>query len=265
MKWKFKFRNCRGLAVFFMALFLAASLFTSCAKTSYLEQKNGKTADAAGKKSGSSKSSDSGTFKAGTKGSKPSGKSARSASNQSSDKASDKDSDKKTTGSGKTGSSETDTVAGDLWVVQVTGAVKNPGVYQVKADSRVYEAINLAGGLSENAAADSLNQAGYLEDGQMIHVLTLEEAASQPELSASTASETSGSGSQSSSGNTKVNINRAGKEELMQLPGIGESKAEAILAYRNEHGSFSSVDDLQKISGIKEGVLQKIRDRCTVG
>lgn len=260
MKWKFKFRNCRGLAVFFMALFLAASLFTSCAKTSYLEQKNGKTADAAGKKSGSSKFSDSGTSKAGTKGSKPSGKSARSAVNQSSDKASDKDSDKKTTGS-----SETDTVAGDLWVVQVTGAVKNPGVYQVKADSRVYEAIHLAGGLSENAAADSLNQAGYLEDGQMIHVLTLEEAASQPELSASTASGTSGSGSQSSSGNTKVNINRAGKEELMQLPGIGESKAEAILAYRNEHGSFSSVDDLQKISGIKEGVLQKIRDRCTVG
>lgn len=264
MKWKFKFRNCRGLAVFFMALFLAASLFTSCAKTSYLEQKNGKTADAAGKKSGSSKSSDSGTSKAGTKGSKSSGKSAGSASNQSSDKTSDK----KTSGSGKTGSSETDTVAGDFWVVQVTGAVKNPGVYQVKADSRVYEAINLAGGLSENAAADSLNQAGYLEDGQMIHVLTREEAASQPELSTSTASSaagTSGSGSQGTSGNTKVNINRAGKEELMQLPGIGESKAEAILAYRNEHGSFSSVEDLQKISGIKEGVLQKIRDRCTVG
>lgn len=236
MKWKFKFRNCRRLAVFFMALFLAASLFTSCAKTSYLEQKNGKTADAAGKKSGSSKSSDSGTSKAGTKGSKSSG---------------------------------TDTETGDLWVVQVTGAVKNPGVYQVKADSRVYEAINLAGGLSENAAADSLNQAGYLEDGQMIHVLTREEAASQPELSAagsaSSPAGASAGGSGSKAADSRVNINRAGKEELMQLPGIGESKAEAILAYRNEHGSFSSVEDLQKINGIKEGVLQKIRDRCTVG
>lgn len=133
--------------------------------------------------------------------------------------------------------------------VYVCGAVQKPGVYELEADRRVCDALEVAGGLTGEAAAENLNQAETLSDGQMIRVLTAEETAKQQ-------AEEKDSG--------LVNINSANVQELMQLSGIGESKADAIIAYREEHGAFQSIDELMNISGIKEGVYNKIKDSITV-
>lgn len=136
--------------------------------------------------------------------------------------------------------------------VHVCGAVKNPGVYELLAGSRIFEAVEMAGGLTPEACEDSINQAEELSDGQMIKVLTEEESAEQVTLD--TGKETDG----------RVNINTADAAELMTLPGIGASKAESILSYRSEHGAFSAAEDLMNITGIKEGVYSKIKDHITV-
>ena len=103
--------------------------------------------------------------------------------------------------------------------VYVCGAVKEPGVYALPMGSRIFEAVEMAGGLTDFACAESINQAEAVADGQMIKVLTYAEAEAQE---AEAAEKSDG----------KVNINQAGAEELMTLPGIGESKANSILAYR---------------------------------
>lgn len=138
--------------------------------------------------------------------------------------------------------------------VHVCGAVAEPGVYKLKAGSRVYEAIEMAGGLLENACADSINQAQEAFDGQMVKVPTEEEAQQQMEQAAGSAKEEDG----------LVNINTADTGELMTLPGIGASKAESILSYREENGSFASIEEIKNITGIKEGVYSKIKDYITV-
>lgn len=137
--------------------------------------------------------------------------------------------------------------------VYVCGAVKNPGVYELESGKRVCDALKAAGGLREDAAAESLNQAQPVSDGQMVRVPVLgEEEQSQDGEDAA------------DEGDGKININTASAQSLMELPGIGTSKAEAIIAYRQEHGAFAAVEDLMKISGIKEGVFQKIKDSVTV-
>ena len=141
--------------------------------------------------------------------------------------------------------------------VYVCGAVKFPGVYELKADARVFEAIRSAGGITEEAAPDAVNQARIVADGEQIYVPTAEEAASQ-ETGVGETTVTKGTE------NAKVNINTAGKEELMTLKGIGEAKAEDILKYREEHGSFGSIEELMQINGIKEGVFNKIKDDITI-
>lgn len=133
--------------------------------------------------------------------------------------------------------------------VYVCGAVQKPGVYELEADKRVCDALKAAGGLTQDAAAENLNQAETLSDGQMIRILTAEE-------SANLQAEEAKSG--------LVNINTADAQELMQLSGIGASKADAIIAYREEHGAFQSIEELMNISGIKEGVYNKIKDSITV-
>jgi competence protein ComEA len=137
--------------------------------------------------------------------------------------------------------------------VYICGAVQNPGVYELMAGSRIYEAINMAGGLLEHASEDSINQAEELVDGQMIKILTKEEAKDQ--ASAQTEQKES---------DGRVNLNTADADELMSLPGIGEAKAMSILSYREERGSFSSIEDIMNITGIKEGVYSKIKDYITV-
>ncbi len=134
--------------------------------------------------------------------------------------------------------------------VQVAGAVHKPGVYELPEGSRVFQAIELAGGLAADAQVKSLNQAASLADGEMIWVMTMEEAAAQPSQEALDESPDDG----------KVNLNTATKEELMGLPGIGEAKAARIVAFREENGSFKQIEDLMKIEGIKEGVFSKIED-----
>ena len=150
--------------------------------------------------------------------------------------------------------------------VDVTGAVKAPGVYTLPAGSRVFEAIALAGGAREDASLENLNQAGILQDGQQIRVYTEEEAAqmaqqgSLPSLPGAEAA----AGQKESQEASKVNINTAGKEELMTLTGIGETRAEAILAYRQETGGFQVPEDLMQVEGIKEKTFEKLKDQITV-
>lgn len=136
--------------------------------------------------------------------------------------------------------------------VYVCGAVHVPGVYKLPADSRVFEAVESAGGLLETAAADQLNQAETVSDGQQIYVPDIEEA------------NTGTSGTDRAEKDERVDLNTAGKEELMTLAGIGEVRAEAILRYREEHGRFESVEELKQIEGIKEGIFNRIKDKVRV-
>ncbi|MDY4839037.1 MAG: helix-hairpin-helix domain-containing protein [Lachnospiraceae bacterium] len=146
--------------------------------------------------------------------------------------------------------------------VYVCGAVAAPGVYRLAPGSRVYEAVEKAGGLLDTAAPFSLNQALEVTDGQMIHILTKEEALQSdntPDGNGESVEKT-----ESGIVDGKVNLNAATAAELMTLPGIGEAKAGAILSYREEHGSFAKIEELKNISGIKDGVYEKIKDCITV-
>ena len=138
--------------------------------------------------------------------------------------------------------------------VYVCGAVNAPGVYELKKDARVFEAITLAGGMTAEAAPEAVSQARTVADGEQIYVPTVREVQMQ-----GSGVEDIVTGNADVSG--KVNINTAGKEELMTLTGIGEAKAQSILDYREEHGKFGSIEDLMLIEGIKEGVFNKIGAR----
>ena len=133
--------------------------------------------------------------------------------------------------------------------VYVCGAVNKEGVYELTAGSRVYEAVELAGGFREDADVRSINQAEVLEDEERIYVPVIGE-----ELQIGSDSDKDG----------KININKATKEELMTLPGVGESRAESIIQYRNDVGSFQSIEDIMQVSGIKEGLFEKIKDLIKV-
>lgn len=139
-------------------------------------------------------------------------------------------------------------------LVYVCGAVVSPGVYELDDGSRIYEAVELAGGFMEEAAEDALNLAESVTDGQMIRIPTEEEQEAAGRQGAEADSAADG----------KLDLNRADVAALMELPGIGQSKAEAIVGYREEHGSFSQAEDLMKVEGIKEGVFDKIKDRIKV-
>ena len=137
------------------------------------------------------------------------------------------------------------------WIyVDVCGAVKIPGVYRIEAGSRVFQVLEQAGGCTEEASLESVNQADLLTDGQKLRIYTKEEAEQIENDLREEAQGMETGGETSSDG--RVDINRAGKEELMTLTGIGETRAQAILAYRETHGRFSSVEDLMQVEGIKE-------------
>ena len=148
--------------------------------------------------------------------------------------------------------------------VYVCGAVIAPGVYAIPEGSRVCDLFQLAGGLTEEAAQDYWNQARVLVDGEMIYVPTEAEAKERPKEDWDSAGSMGTTQDTDSVANKKININTASKEELMTLPGIGESKAIAILQYRQEKGGFSSIDELKEIPGIKDGVFSKIKEYLTV-
>lgn len=145
--------------------------------------------------------------------------------------------------------SETNRV--DEVYVYVTGKVKNPNVYRVPEDYRIYQVIELAGGFLEDAETRNINLADKIFDGMQITVYTVGE-------------ETVPVYGENNDGSPMININTASREQLMTLPGIGEAKADSIISYRNENGHFNSIEDIMKISGIKEGAFEKIKSYITV-
>lgn len=149
--------------------------------------------------------------------------------------------------------------------VDICGAVTKPGVYRMPPDSRVYEAVEAAGGLLPEAAGNRVNQAQPLSDGQQIYVPTKEEAEKAGTVPAEGAFPEIKAGENSPvSENGKVNLNTADAAALQTLSGIGESKAQAILAYREEHGGFSSIEELMDVPGIKENTFLKIKEKIAV-
>ncbi|MCQ2492461.1 MAG: helix-hairpin-helix domain-containing protein [Lachnospiraceae bacterium] len=149
--------------------------------------------------------------------------------------------------------------AGKIFVY-ICGQVKNPGVYELDQTDRIVKAIELAGGLTKKADETSVNQAATMEDGQQIYIPAreyLQKGAEQDQ------SRDAGSKEDFGNGNL-ISINHASKEELMSIPGIGEAKASSIIAYREEHGSFSKIEDLMNISGIKDGVFAKMKEYITL-
>lgn len=148
--------------------------------------------------------------------------------------------------------------------VYVCGAVVSPGVYPISEGSRICDLFQRAGGLTEDAAGDYWNQARVLTDGEMIYVPTEEEAREYSKEEWDSAASSGNAKDTSGADSKKININTASMEQLMTLPGIGESKARAILSYRQEKGKFTSIEELKDIPGIKDGVFSKIKDYLTI-
>ncbi|MCI6004168.1 MAG: helix-hairpin-helix domain-containing protein [Blautia sp.] len=147
--------------------------------------------------------------------------------------------------------------------VDVCGAVKNPGVYELEAGARIFQAIDAAGGLLPEAAAEYVNRAGFLGDGQQIYIPTRQEAETDSSLKGPS-EQMDEAGDAAGSTNEKVNLNTADEAALTALTGIGASKAQAILAYREEHGGFSAIEEILNVPGIKEGTFAKIKDNISV-
>ena len=144
--------------------------------------------------------------------------------------------------------------------VYVCGAVEVPGVYALKAQARVFEAVELAGGLTQEADPDQVNQARLLTDGEKIYIPRKGEET----VAVTAAAGTGQSGTGSTAGTGSININTASLSELISLPGIGESKAQSIIDYRTEHGAFASTEDIKSVSGIGEAIYSRIADRICV-
>lgn len=160
--------------------------------------------------------------------------------------------------------------------VDIKGAVKKPGVYELDVGSRVSDLIKLAGGLKSNASTKYLNLSKKIEDEMVIKIYTdtqiknmkitynvVEECKCPTEDISSCAGASiidKGDNSNSNNVSDKVSLNNASKEELMTLSGIGESKADAIIEYRNENNGFKTIEEIMNVSGIGESAYNKIKD-----
>ena len=173
--------------------------------------------------------------------------------------------------------------------VDVCGAVLNPDVYELDAGSRIFQAVEAAGGYLPEAAVNYLNRARSLTDGQQIYVPTQKEiemlTADQDETAHSfyelapealrqentdqpepeDLSEAVLAGGASQDTDDRIDLNTADASLLSTLTGIGQSKAEAIIAYREEHGGFTSIEEIMNVEGIKEGTFSKIKDKISAG
>lgn len=151
------------------------------------------------------------------------------------------------------GGAAQDNSAPELFLyVYVCGAVEEPGVVALPDGSRAFDAVLAAGGMTEAADPSYVNLAEKLKDGEKLYVPTVEEASAME------------SGTREAE-NGLVNINTADAATLCTLPGIGESRAADIIAYREAHGAFNSIEDIMKVPGIKDAAFGKIRDRISVG
>ncbi|MGN1145713.1 MAG: helix-hairpin-helix domain-containing protein [Acetatifactor sp.] len=140
---------------------------------------------------------------------------------------------------------------GQMICVHVCGAVERPGIVKLPEGSRVWEALQSAGGFSETAQEDYVNLAERLSDGQRIYFPDREEARELAER-------------QEQLEKGLININTADEEELCGLPGIGSARARDIIAYREAYGSFEQKEDLMKVSGIKESTYSRLCDKIIV-
>lgn len=136
--------------------------------------------------------------------------------------------------------------------VSVLGYVANPGVYIMPIGSRVYEAINAAGGITEGGDINSIDLVNIIADGGRIYV------------AGNTDNQAENGPGASSSDKRLVNINLATKADFCTLPGIGEAKASVIISHREKYGPFSTIEDIMNVSGIKNGTFEKIKDYITV-
>lgn len=136
--------------------------------------------------------------------------------------------------------------------VYICGEISYPGVYELEENSRLYELIQRAGGYTEKAAADYLNQAEILEDSQKVYVPSIDELVKTDADSMQLASD------------GRININTADEKELQQISGIGASRAADIVKYRQDAGSFKSIEEIMQVPGIKDGLFSKIKDQIRV-
>ena len=148
-------------------------------------------------------------------------------------------------------------------VVHVVGAVLAPGVQRLPTGSRVIDAVEAAGGAAPDADLSRVNLAAVLADGQQVVVLRPGEAPPTA-AGAGPADPGAADGAGGEGDGAPVDINRASAAELEELPGVGPATAEAIIAHRDQHGPFASVDDLLDVRGIGEAKLEQLRDRATV-
>jgi competence protein ComEA len=142
--------------------------------------------------------------------------------------------------------------------VQVTGAVQQPGVYSLARDSRVQDAIQAAGGLTQEADSSQVNLAARIKDGERISVPKVGEAPAELPTAAGRALTVDATPS------TPVNLNTATLEELQTLPGVGPSKAAAIITYREEHNGFKTPDEIQEVPGFGPATFERLKDMITV-
>jgi competence protein ComEA len=167
-------------------------------------------------------------------------------------------------------SREGDGAADNKLVVYLTGAVVNPGVFELAAGARINDAIVMSGGLSEGAANNYINLAATLEDGMHIHIPTTEEIASgEAARIADSGAEGQSSDSKNAvasgeQGAVKVNINTADSKELQTLTGIGEATAKKIIDYREKNGAYKSIEDLKNVSGIGDKKFESLADSICV-
>lgn len=158
--------------------------------------------------------------------------------------------------------------------IHVCGEVAAPGVYELPAGSRMYEAVEKAGGMTSEAAQEYVNLAQAIEDGQQLRIPSREEIRKYQETGKDVsgllgAGGAAGNGSESASQKSGssaalINLNTASKEELMTLNGVGAARAEAILSYREQKGGFRTIEDIMKVPGIKNAAFQRIKDKITV-
>ncbi len=143
----------------------------------------------------------------------------------------------------------------EKFVIYISGAVNQPGVYKIANGTRVLDAVNLAGGLTPQADVDKINLAKKLKDGMHVHV-------AEKKIKISTRGKSNSNPTQTGNGHSQIiNINTAGQEELDKLPGVGPALAQKIIIYRQEHGRFNTFDDLLKVPGIGPAKLARLRDK----
>ena len=148
-----------------------------------------------------------------------------------------------------------ETTATPKIVVDIAGCIKNPGVYEIAEGKRLYEVIELAGGLTKEADTTQINQAEILYDGQKIlipEIVEYDSSSGNAGLSAAITSD------------GRVNINLADSSELQEIPGVGPATAEKIIRYRESNGRFVIIEDIKNVDGIGDKTFEKIKDMITV-